>query len=77
MNYGDILQTATAIAHETGDVVRDRFPRTRLTHVGFKGAVNPVTEADTAVEALIVARLRAAFPSHRFLGVLSPFRSFS
>lgn len=68
MNYDDILQTATAIAREAGAVVRDRFPRTRLTHIGFKGAVNPVTDTDIAVEALIVARLRAAFPSHRFLG---------
>jgi fructose-1,6-bisphosphatase/inositol monophosphatase family enzyme len=48
MNYDDILQTATAIAREAGAVVRDRFPRTRLTHIGFKGAVNPVTETDTA-----------------------------
>ena len=68
MNHDDILQTATAIAHEAGAVVRDRFPRTRLAHVGFKGAVNPVTETDTAVEALIVDRLRAVFPDHRFLG---------
>ena len=48
MNCDDILQTAIAIAHEAGAVVRDRFPRTRLAHVGFKGAVNPVTETDTA-----------------------------
>jgi myo-inositol-1(or 4)-monophosphatase len=68
VNYGNILQTATAIAREAGAVVRDRFPRTRLTHIGFKGAVNPVTETDIAVEALIVAHLRAAFPGHRFLG---------
>jgi myo-inositol-1(or 4)-monophosphatase len=68
VNYDDILQTATAIAHEAGAVVRDRFPRTRLTRIGFKGVVNPVTETDVAVEALIVAHLRAAFPGHRFLG---------
>ncbi|MEE8389493.1 MAG: inositol monophosphatase family protein [Anaerolineae bacterium] len=67
MDYEGILQTAIAIAHEAGDVVRDAFPRTALAHVGFKGAVNPVTETDTAAEELIVTRLRAAFPDHRIL----------
>jgi glycosyltransferase involved in cell wall biosynthesis len=38
MNYDDILQTVIAIARAAGAVVRDRFPRTRLTRVGFKGA---------------------------------------
>jgi len=52
VNYDSILQTAVSIAHEAGVVVRDSFPRTVLDHIGFKGAVNPVTETDTAVEAL-------------------------
>jgi myo-inositol-1(or 4)-monophosphatase len=67
VNYDHILQAATSIAREAGTVVRDRFPPTALAHVGFKGAVNPVTDTDTAVEALILTRLRAAFPDHRFL----------
>ena len=67
MDYDAILQTAISIAHEAGAVVRDGFPRTALAHVGFKGAVNPVTETDVAAEELIVARLRAAFPDHRIL----------
>jgi myo-inositol-1(or 4)-monophosphatase len=67
VNYDSILQTAVSIAHEAGAVVRDSFPRTVLDHIGFKGAVNPVTETDTAVEALIIARLRAAFPGHCIL----------
>lgn len=67
MNYDVVLQTAVSIVHEAGALVRDVFPRTALVHVGFKGAVNPVTETDTAVEALIIARLRAAFPDHRIL----------
>jgi myo-inositol-1(or 4)-monophosphatase len=61
-----VLQTAIAIAHEAGDLVRAAFPRTALMAVGFKGAVNPVTETDVAAENLIIARLRAAFPDHRF-----------
>jgi myo-inositol-1(or 4)-monophosphatase len=67
VNYETILQTAITIAHEAGDIVCDAFPRTALDHIGFKGAVNPVTETDTAAEALIVARLRAAFPGHCIL----------
>ena len=67
MNYDAILQTAIAIAHEAGAVVCDGFPRTALAHIGFKGAVNPVTETDIAAEELIVARLRASFPDHHIL----------
>ena len=67
MNYDSILQVVLTIAHEAGAIVRDSFPRTVLDHIGFKGAVNPVTETDTAVEALIIARLRAAFPGHCIL----------
>jgi myo-inositol-1(or 4)-monophosphatase len=49
-------------------MVRERFPQTALTHVDLKGAVNPVTETDTTAEALIIGRLREAFPEHRILG---------
>jgi len=47
-------------------VARD-FPLRALCHVGFKGPVNPVTETDTAVEALIRDRLDVSFPEHRIL----------
>ncbi len=67
MHYDFILQTAGDVAREAGAVVRDAFPRAALAHVGFKGAVNPVTETDIAAEELIVTRLRAAFPGHRIL----------
>ena len=67
MDYDAVLQTAISIAHDAGALVRNAFPRTQLAHIGLKGAVNPVTETDTAAEALIVARLRAAFPTHRIL----------
>jgi len=67
VNYASVLQIATCVAHEAGQIVWEAFPRTALTHIDFKGAVNPVTEADTAVEELIVSRLRAAFPDHRIL----------
>ena len=57
MNYDTALQTAISIAHEAGDIVRNAFPRAALAHIDLKGAVNPVTETDTAAEELIIARL--------------------
>jgi myo-inositol-1(or 4)-monophosphatase len=63
----EIAQVAITIAHEAGALVREAFPRTALTQVDLKGAVNPVTETDMAVEALIIQHLREAFPDHRIL----------
>jgi myo-inositol-1(or 4)-monophosphatase len=63
----EIAQVAVAIAHEAGALVRETFPQTALAEVELKGAVNPVTETDKAAEALIIGRLRSAFPDHRIL----------
>jgi len=60
------LNIAIAVARDAGDVVRQGFGK--VQHLDFKGSVNPVTETDTAAEALILARLRAAFPDHAILG---------
>ena len=65
--YAAILQTTIDIALEAGAIVREAFPPTALTQIDFKGAVNPVTATDVAVEDLIVSRLQAAFPGHRIL----------
>jgi myo-inositol-1(or 4)-monophosphatase len=67
VNYDAILQTAISITHEAGAIVSDSFPLTALAHIGLKGAVNPVTETDIAVEGMIITRLRDAFPDHRIL----------
>jgi myo-inositol-1(or 4)-monophosphatase len=67
MDYRAILNIAIAVAREAGAVVREAFPQTALARVRLKGAVNPVTETDTATEALITQRLREAFPDHRIL----------
>jgi myo-inositol-1(or 4)-monophosphatase len=67
MNDEAILHTAIAVAHEAGALVRQAFPQTALAQVDLKGAVNPVTETDKAAEALIIERLREAFPDHRIL----------
>lgn len=62
----DLLTFAIRVAREAGDVVRQGFGK--VQRLDFKGAVNPVTETDTAAEALILSRLRAAFPDHAILG---------
>jgi len=59
------LKTAVEIAREAGALIRDHFGR--VQRVTFKGAVDPVTEADTGAEAIILGRLRDAFPTHRIL----------
>jgi myo-inositol-1(or 4)-monophosphatase len=67
MDYEAVLKRARAIAHEAGGVVAHDFPRGSIDRVGFKGAVNPVTETDNAAEALIRSRLTVDFPEHRIL----------
>jgi myo-inositol-1(or 4)-monophosphatase len=62
----DLLTAAITIAREAGVVVRQGFGK--VQRLDFKGAVNPVTETDTAAEALILSRLRAAFPDYAILG---------
>jgi myo-inositol-1(or 4)-monophosphatase len=62
-----MLETAIEIAREAGAIVREDFPQAGLDRVHFKGAVNPVTETDTAAESLILGRLRETFPDHRIL----------
>jgi 3'(2'), 5'-bisphosphate nucleotidase len=58
--YEREVETAAAIAREASDLVRGYHGK-RLT-VEIKGDDEPVTEADHAANALIVARLEAAFP---------------
>jgi myo-inositol-1(or 4)-monophosphatase len=67
MDYEGILESAIAIAHEAGGVVARDFPRSALEHIGFKGAVNPVTETDTRADELIRSRLQDRFPEYRIL----------
>lgn len=62
----EVLAVAIDVAHEAGALIRAAFGHTG--QVGFKGAVNPVTETDVAAERMIHSRLRAAFPDHRIFG---------
>ena len=60
------LSIAEAIAREAGALLREFYHRGVRTE--YKGDVDLVTEADRASEALIVNRLRAAFPDHGIYG---------
>ena len=64
-NTAAILALAVEVAHAAGALVREGFGRPH--QVTLKGVVDPVTETDTASEALIVGRLRAAMPGCRIL----------
>jgi len=63
-----IEEAAIAIAREGGALILDRF-RSAL-NVEFKSGNNddPVTEVDKAVEAQVLARVKADFPDHAVLG---------
>lgn len=65
MDYAAVLDLAVAIAREAGEIVAARFGHTAQEQ--YKGAVDPVTEADLASERHILARLRAALPEHLIL----------
>lgn len=54
------LETAEAVAREAGALLRENFGK--VQDVGFKGRIDLVTEMDRRSEALILSRLRAAFP---------------
>jgi len=62
----EMLTFAEETARAAGGILRDRFGKDH--DVVFKGTIDMVTEADKASEALIVERIRAAYPDHDLLG---------
>jgi myo-inositol-1(or 4)-monophosphatase len=62
----EFLPVAESIARDAGALLREFYHRGVRTE--YKGDVDLVTEADRASEALIGARLRAAFPDHGIYG---------
>ncbi|NWG18016.1 MAG: inositol monophosphatase [Chloroflexi bacterium] len=67
MDWQAIRTTTADIAREAGAVLMGYYDRPHRETV--KGdATDIVTEADPAAEAVIVARLQAAFPDHHIIG---------
>ena len=59
---------ALDVVREAGELAMEHFRRLPTLVVQQKGPRDVVSEADTAVEELVRARLREAFPSDGFLG---------
>jgi myo-inositol-1(or 4)-monophosphatase len=60
-----VLATAVAAAQEAGAILMEHFGRLRPSDIASKGVARDlVTAADVASERALVARLRAAFPTH-------------
>jgi myo-inositol-1(or 4)-monophosphatase len=62
MDLDHIKRTAIAAAYQGAEALRARFGK--LTEIRKKGAIDLVTEADTASEGAIIQTLRQAFPEH-------------
>lgn len=67
MDLDIILQTAESIARAAGALLMDGFGREKEIHTK-SSTIDFVTQFDLAAEALIIERLRAAFPDHCFIG---------
>jgi myo-inositol-1(or 4)-monophosphatase len=61
----DYGRFAAQLARDAGAILRDRFGQPH--EVRFKGAIDMVTEADQAAEALIASRIREAYADHLLL----------
>lgn len=70
LDVGRALETAQQAAREAGELLRRRLPRER--EVNYKGLRDIVTDADLAAQAVIEARIRAAFPRHAILAEEGP-----
>lgn len=66
MDLNETMKTAMSIAVTAGALLRKGYGR--VSSLAMKSsAIDPVTEYDHASEALIIDRLRAAFPGHLLL----------
>ncbi len=63
-----MIKTIEAIAIEAGEIALRYFGHRATLDVESKGHLDLVTRADREVEALIVSRLRLAFPADGILG---------
>lgn len=67
MDLDYALETAIAAAREAGTLLMDGFGREKAIQTK-SSATDWVTQFDLAAEALLLDRLRAAFPDHGFIG---------
>ena len=67
MNLDHVMAVAEEAARAAGTLLLDGFGREKEIHTK-SSAVDFVTQFDLAAEALILARLQAAFPDHGFIG---------
>lgn len=67
MDFNAIHDTARSIAHQAGAVLLRYYNQPHQENTK-NTAVDIVTEADTASEAVITAALREAFPDHHIVG---------
>ena len=63
-----LRDAASTIARAAGDLLLARFRTRAAEGLAVRGERDPVTAADRDSEALIVARIRAAYPRHAILG---------
>src|SRR5580658_4955321 len=66
MKRFEFAHVAEGIARQAGALLRGFYEKGVATE--YKGDVDLVTEADRASEALVVERLKAAFPTHGIYG---------
>ena len=65
MDFDEIKGTAIQAARQGGAVLMDKLGR--LSEINKKGAIDLVTEADTASEKVVIESIRKAFPAHTIL----------
>ncbi|XP_076112936.1 inositol monophosphatase 1-like isoform X2 [Mytilus galloprovincialis] len=63
----DYLKTATGVAKEAGEVVREAFYKEKSLQTKSNYA-DLVTETDQAVEKQIIYSLKEKYPTHKFIG---------
>ena len=67
MDFDHVLEIAEAAARAAGELLMDGFGRKKDVRTK-SSSIDFVTQYDLAAEALILERLRAAFPGHSLVG---------
>lgn len=65
MSVTPTLSELQSIARQAGKILLSRFGQSHQIH--FKGAIDPVTEADKLSETFILETIKTSFPEHRIV----------